>query len=451
MNVMHERCAGLDVHKRSVTACRMRFVGREAEQEIRTFETTTPGILALSDWLQEWEVSHVAMESTGEYWRPIYNLLEGTFALLVVNARHVKHVPGRKTDVKDAEWLADLLMHGLLNPSFIPSRSQRALRDLVRYRTKLVQQRAQVINRVQKVLEDANIKLASVTKKVLGVSGRAILEQLLAGETDGVVLAQLARGRLRAKMAELAPALEGAMQDHHRFLLERQLALFDFLSQQIDELSEEIAVWMTHLDEEAVAGAQAQDAADPIPETSPETHTAQVRPEADTPLTYDEAIVLLDGIPGIGRQSAEMILAEIGLDMSRFPSAKHLASWTGIAPGNRESGGKRYSGRTPKGNRWLRAVLVQVAWAAARTKGSYYQAQFQRLVRRRGKKRALVAVGHSILVTIYHMLSRRRPYVELGDDYFDQKQRRITIRHLTRRLEKLGVSVTVNDPEALPA
>ncbi|RME33180.1 MAG: IS110 family transposase, partial [Deltaproteobacteria bacterium] len=244
MNVMHERCAGLDVHKRSVTGCRMRFAGREAEQEIRTFETTTAGILALSDWLQEWDVSHVAMESTGDYWRPIYNLLEGTFTLLVVNARHVKHVPGRKTDVKDAEWLADLLMHGLLNPSFIPSRPQRALRDLVRYRTKVVQQRAQVINRVQKVLEDANIKLASVTKEVLGASGRAILEQLLAGETEGAVLAQLARGRLRAKMAELAPALEGAMQDHHRFLLERQLALFDFLSQQIDELSEEIAVWM---------------------------------------------------------------------------------------------------------------------------------------------------------------------------------------------------------------
>lgn len=433
MEVLYQSCAGLDVHKKTVVACRMRGQGK---RETRTFGTTTPELLELGDWLAEWEVTHVAMESTGDYWRPIYNLLEGQFELLVVNARHVKQVPGRKTDVKDAEWLADLLRHGLLKASYVPGREQRALRDLTRYRIKLVQQRAQLINRVQKVLEDANIKLASVAKNVLGVSGRSMLEALLAGESDGTVLAKLARGRLKAKEPALIQALTGHMQAHHRFLLSEQLDLFDFLSQQIEELDSQITQQMHEMDEKPTEVSEDGGASGSKPETDP---------GVESPLTHEESIALLDTIPGVNRATAEVMVAEMGLDMSRFPTAKHLASWAGIAPGNNESAGKRYSGKTGKGNRRLRTSLTQAAWAASHTKDTYFNAQYHRLAARRGKKRAIVAVGHSILVAAYHMLVRRQSYQELGHQYFDQRQQQSTARHLLRRLEKLGIEVTVQN------
>ena len=436
MQVVYPSCAGLDVHKKSVVACRMARRGNRPGKEIKTFGTTTQALLALSDWLQEWRVTHVAMESTGDYWRPIYNVLEGDFELLLVNARHVKQVPGRKTDVKDAEWLADLLKHGLLKASYVPEKSQRALRDLTRYRTKVVQQRSQVVNRLQKVLEDANIKLSSVASDVLGVSGRAMLSGLIAGETDGTVLAQMARGRLKQKEAALEEALTGMMSEHHRFLLTQQLALFDFLSRQIEELDQQIAVQLATMDE-----AKGPPASPSQPEDGQNAPQAEMAQEL-TPLSYSEAIELLDTIPGVDRTTAQVLVAEIGVDMSRFPTHKHLAAWGGVAPGHNEGAGKRRSSKSRRGNRNLRSALSQAAWAASHTQETYLRAQFQRLAARRGKKRAIIAVGHSILVIAYHMLCKHEPYQEMGHDFFDQRQRDSTVRHLLRRLEKLGVEVT---------
>lgn len=430
MQVLYANCAGVDVHKKSVVACRMARRGNRPGKEIRTFGTTTQALLEMHDWLKAWGVTHVAMESTGDYWRPIYNILEGDFELLLVNAQHVKQVPGRKTDVKDAEWLAELLKHGLLKASYVPDKSQRALRDLTRYRTKVVQQRAQVINRVQKVLEDANIKLSSVATDVLGVSGRAMLETLIAGETDGAILARLARGRLKKKEAALEEALTGMMGEHHRFLLSQQLALFDFLSQQIEQLNRQI--------ESQVAAMDDLDS----PPSPPGQAAAVEEGETATSLSYAQAIRLLDTIPGIDLTTAEVLVAEIGVDMSRFPTHKHLAAWGGVAPGHHESAGKRKSGKIRQGNRNLRSALSQAAWAASRTKETYLRAQYQRLAARRGKRRAIIAVGHSILVMAYHMLRKHEPYHELGHDFFDQRRRDSTVRHLFRRLEKLGVEVT---------
>ena len=437
MHVVHKRCAGLDVHKKSVVACRMAHRGNRPGKEVETFGTTTSELLALHDWLQEWRVTHVAMESTGEYWRPVYNLLEGDYELLLVNARHVKQVPGRKTDVKDAEWLADLLKHGLLRASYVTNKSQRQLRDLTRYRTKLVQQRAQVINRLQKVLEDANIKLSSVATDVLGVSGRAMLEALIAGETDGVRLAQLARGRLKRKEAVLEKALTGYMNDHHRFLLRKQLALLDFIGEQIEELNQRIAAQIERMDDD-----DSEPATSPPPEnqdheeSTPDSHAPQ------EPLTHAKAIKLLDTIPGVDVRTAEVMVAEMGIDMGRFPTAKHLAAWGGVAPGQNESAGKRRPAKSRHGNRSLRSALSQAAWAASHTKETYLRAQYQHLVARRGKKRAIVAVGHSILVIAYHMLQKREPYREFGHELFDQRKQDATVRHLIRRLDKLGVQVT---------
>jgi transposase len=436
MEVVYKRCAGLDVHKKSVVACRMARRGNRPGKEVRTFGTTTQELLALHDWLQEWKVTHVALESTGDYWRPIYNVLEGDYELLLVNARHVKQVPGRKTDVRDAEWLADLLKHGLLRASYVPTKPQRQLRDLTRYRTKLVQQRAQVVNRLQKVLEDANIKLSSVVTDVLGVSGRAMLEALIAGETDGERLAQLARGRLKRKEAALEEALTGYVNDHHRFLLENQLALFDFLSGQIEDVNEQITAQL-----EAMDG----DEPEPPPPPPDVQEQDEVRPEERQPeraLSYAEAITLLDTIPGVDVRTAQVLVAEMGIDMGRFPTAKHLAAWGGVAPGQNESAGKRRPAKSRHGNRSLRSALSQAAWAASHTKETYLRAQFQHLAARRGKKRAIVAVGHSILVIAYHLLHKREPYRELGHDRFDQRKRDTTVRHLLRRLDKLGVEVT---------
>jgi len=365
MDVMYSCCCGLDVHKKTVAACLITSTeGPEPVKEIRTFRTMTADLLALAAWLQEKGCTHVAMESTGVYWRPVSNLLEGQFALLVVNAQHIKAVPGRKTDGKDAVWIAELLRHGLWRGSFIPSKPQRQLRELTRYRSTLVQEHARTLNRLQAVLEDANLKLASVVTDISGVSARAMLAALLAGERDVEALADFARGRLRAKRDQLKEALAGRVTAHHSFLLTEHLSTLEYLDKAIARISGEI----------------------------------------DQRLTAEqEAIALLDTIPGVGQWAAEILIAEMGTDMSRFPSAKHLASWAGMCPGNHESGGKRLSGKIRKGNRWLRQILVEMAHVASKTKNTYLAAQYKRLAARRGKKRALIAVGHTILTLQRHL------------------------------------------------
>lgn len=435
--IIYKRAAGLDVHKKTVVATRMRVTDEgRVEWETRTFGTTTPDLLALLDWLLEWGITHVAMESTGDYWKPVYNVLEDTFEILVVNAKHVKHVPGRKTDVKDSEWLAELMMHGLLKASFIPPKPQRALREMTRYRTTLVQERTRVVNRVQKLLEEANIKLSSVATDIMGVSARAMLEELAAGQTDAGRMADLARGRMRNKVPELAKALTGMVQPHHRFLLAQQLGHIDFLDEQIETISAVIGQQleaMNRPDEPLEPGADVGG-----DEGEPRTQ------ESEPSLTWEEAMALLDTIPGVDRWTAEVILAEIGLDMSRFPTADHLASWAGLAPGNNQSGGKRYSGRTTKGNQSLSSIMVQAAWSAVRTKDTFLKARYHRLAARRGKKRAIVAVAHSMLVSVWHILTFRQPYQELGGDYFDQRKKETKVSYLIRQLEKLtGGSVSI--------
>jgi transposase len=414
MQVMHERCAGLDVHKKTVVACVLIPDGQGGwSQETRTVGTMTADLLALSDWLLACGCTHVAIESTGDYWKPVFNILEGTCEVVLVNAQHVKAVPGRKTDVKDAAWLAELLQHGLLRASFIPPVAQRELRDLTRYRSTFIQERVTLINRVQKLLEDANIKLAAVASDIMGVSGRMMLAALVAGHTDPQALADLAKGRLRSKREALAKALEGRVKPHHRFVLTELLC-------QIDSLDETLARF----------DAQIQELCGP----------------------FDTAVGLLDTIPGVARHTAEMIVAEIGTDMTRFPTADHLTSWAGVAPGNYESAGKRTSGKTRKGNRFLRTALVQAAHAAARTKGTYLSAQYRRLSTRRGKKRAILAVAHSMLVMAYYMIQRQEPYREAGADFFDRLQPEDTARRLVKRLEHLGYHVTLQTPstDAMP-
>jgi transposase len=409
LDVIYERCCGLDVHKRSVVACLI-VAGTHGEprKEIRTFGTMTEDLLELSDWLAAAGCTHVAMESTGVYWKPIYNLLEGAFTPLLVNARHIKAVPGRKTDVKDCEWIAQLLRHGLLRGSFVPERPQRELRELNRYRTALVRERAAEVSRLQKTLEGANIKLASVATDIMGKSARQMLKALIEGSSDSSAMAQLAVGKLRAKIPQLERALRGCSGAHQRFLIAQQLAHIDFLEETIEQLSAQIAERMRPL---------------------------------------EVAIERLETIPGVGRRTAEAILAEIGPEVSRFPTYRHLASWAGMCPGNDQSGGKRRSGKTTKGNPWLRAALVEAAHAAGRTRNTYLWAQYRRLASRRGKKRAAVAVGHTILVIAYHLLQRSCSYEELGGDYFDKRDRQGVERRLVRRLEGLGYKVSL-DPVA---
>ena len=405
MDVVYPRCCGLDVHKKQIVACLIvpGSAGLPAK-EVRTFSTVTDDLLALADWLGAAGCTHVAMESTGVYLQPVYNLLEGQFELLLVNARHMKAVPGRKTDVKDCEWIAELLRHGLLTSSFVPDRPQRELRELTRYRTALIQERSAEVNRLQKTLEGANIKLASVATDVMGASGRQILAALIAGVTDGAELAQLARGRLREKLPNLERALTGRMGAHQRFLLARQLTHIDFLDAQIEQVSAEVA--------------------------------ERLRP-------FEEQIARLDTIPGVGRRIAEVLVAELGVDLSRFPTAGHLASWAGMCPGNNESAGKRKSGTTRKGSHWLRTALIEAAQAASRTRNTYLMAQYRRLAARRGRKRALVAVGHTILVIAYHLLTRPADYQDLGAQYFDQRERQTVERRLIRRLQALGYKVSL--------
>jgi transposase len=409
LDIIYERCCGVDVHKRSVAACVI-VPGTHGEprKDIRTFGTMPEDLLELSDWLAAAGCTHVAMESTGVYWKPIYNLLEGAFTPLLVNARYIKTVPGRKTDVKDCEWIADLLGHGLLRGSFVPERPQRELQELGRYRTTLVRERSAEVGRLQKTLEGANIKLASVATDIMGKSARQMLKALIDGSTDTSAMAQLARGKLRAKIPQLERALRGSSGAHQRFLVAQQLAHIDFLEETIEQLSAEIAERMH---------------------------------------PFGEAIERLETIPGVGRRTAEAILAEIGPEVSRFSTYRHLASWAGMCPGNNESGGKRRSGKTTKGNPWLRAALVEAAHAAGRTRDTYLSAQYRRLASRRGKKRAAVAVGHTILVIAYHLLQRSCGYEELGGDYFDKRDRQAVERRLVRRLEGLGYKVSL-DPVA---
>jgi transposase len=399
----------LDVHKKSITACvLLRDAAGATQQEIRRFGTMTRDLLELADWLHGLQVTHVAMESTGVYWKPVWNILEGQFAVLLINAQHIKAVPGRKTDTKDCQWIADLLQHGLLRGSFVPPPPIRELRDLTRLRTSLRQDHTAVANRMQKILEDANLKLASVASDWLGVSGRAMLAQLLVGEEDVAKLADLARGRLREKIPALQLALHGRLTDHHRWLLRLQWEQLEFLEAQIAKLDAQIQAHVTE---------------------------------------YQDAITLCTTIPGIEEVAAANLVAEIGVNMEQFPSAQHLASWAGLCPGNHESAGKRLSGTSRKGNAWLRRSLCQAAWAASHTKDTYLATRFRRLAARKGKKRAIVAVAHTILVMVYHMLKAKQPYRELGADFLDRRNAEQVKRYLLKRLERLGLQVTVRSAE----
>ncbi len=437
LRIVYRRVGGLDVHKKTVVATRMRVTAEErVEWETETFGTTTPDLLQLHDWLYAWELSHVAIESIGDYWKPVHNILEDSVAVWLVNAQHVKHVSGRKTDVKDSEWLAELMLHGLLKASFIPPKPQRALREMTRYRTTLVQERVRVVNRVQKLLEGANIKLSSVASSIMGVSARAMLAEITAGQSDPALLAELARGRMRNKIPELEKALTGRVQPHHRFLLARQLEHIDFLDEQIETISDEIGQQLERM-------SWPHEPSQPAGDAGAEEGTG-VADESELPLTWDAAVALLDTIPGVNQRVAEVMLAEMGLDMSQFPTANHLCSWTGLAPGNHQSGGKRYSGRTTKGNRSLSSIMVQAAWAAVGTQDTFLKARYHRLAARRGKKRAIVAVAHSMLVSAWHMLTYQQPYRELGGDYFDTRKKESKVNYLVRRLEKLtGGSVSI--------
>lgn len=406
MDIVFDRCAGIDVHKRTVVVCRLTRDAQGARRaETQTFGTTTGDLLRLADWLADGGCTHVGLESTGEFWKPVFNLLEGTFEVWLLNAAHIKAVPGRKTDVKDAQWIAELLAHGLVRPSFIPPRAQRELRDLTRYRISFVRERATLVNRVHKVLEGANLKLAAVATDIMGVSGRAILAALLAGETDPAVLAELAKGPLRKKRPQLEQALRGHLRPHQSFVLTELLAQIDSLEETIARFTAQIEATCAH------DGAEA------------------------------DVVALLDGIPGLSQVTAQVVVAEIGTDMRRFPSAAALAAWAGLAPGNDESAGRQRSGRTRKGNVWLRTILVQAAQAAAHTKHTALAARYRRIAARRGHKKAIVALAHALLVIIYHVIARRQPYQELGEDYCQHRDPVARAKRLVHQLTSLGFEV----------
>lgn len=409
MEVIHERCAGLDVHKDTVVACVRSVVDGKVRQDVRTFGTTTSALLALADWLRDSGCTHAAMESTGVYWKPVWHVLEDTVTLILANAAHIRNVPGRKTDVNDAMWIADLLAHGLIRGSFVPPTPVQEMRDLTRTRKQLVRESAQHTLRLQKTLEDANIKLSSVATDVLGVSGRAILEAIIKGETDPEKLADLSQGRLKASRRDVVEALRGQVRDHHRFLLRLHL-------DQIDTLSKVVR------DVEARLGNA-------------------LRP-------FRDLEQLLMTIPGVSQTTADVILSEVGTDMGRFPTAAHLISWAGLCPGNNESAGKRHPSRLRKGGQWLKATLVQCAWPAARTKGAYLRALFHRIRSRRGAKKAAFAVAASILTAAYHMLKSGVAYKDLTDAYFDSRDRIKLAKRLIKRLADIGVHVSPTPAQA---
>jgi transposase len=404
MDQIVDRCAGLDVHKDTVVAT-VRVPGEQGQrhEELHTFGTTTHELLALRDWLKSWEVSLVGMEATGVYWKPVYYVLEDEVECWLLNARHMHNVPGRKTDVADSAWIAQLIEHGLVRPSFVPPRPIRDLRDLTRYRKVQIEERGREAQRLDRVLQDAGLKLSSVATDILGVSGRAILDALVSGTRDADVLADLARGRLRAKLPQLQEALQGRFRPHHALIVGEILAKLDYLDEMIGRLSEEIGR-LLH--------------------------------------PFAEKVELLRTIPGVNQRSAEVIVAEIGADMSRFPSAQHLASWAGMCPGNNESAGKHKSGKTRKGSKWLRGTLVESASAAARSKDTYLAARYARLKGRRGHPKAIVAVGHSILVVAYHLLLTGQPYTDLGAAHFLERHGTESYqRRLVANLERLGYTV----------
>jgi transposase len=404
MERVHERCCGLDVHKERVVACVRTPGPRRSRGQVRTFGTTTSELLRLCDWLTENEVTHVAMESTGVYWKPVFNVLEGTCEVLLVNAQHIKAVPGRKTDVRDCEWIAELLEHGLLKASFIPPEPIRDLRDLTRYRKTLIRERASEVNRIQKLLESANIKLASVATDVVGASGRAMLKALISGQHDPEYLADLAKGTLRAKRGHLVEALSGRFRDHHAFMIRQMLAHIEELEQRVAQCSARV--------EECMA-----------------------------PLALERS--LLETIPGVGRLTAEVLIAEMGVDMTRFASSAHFASWAGLCPGNNESAGKRRSARVRKGNVWLKTALVEAALAAKKQPKTYFSALGRRLGSRRGAKRATIAVAHAIGVAAWHILAGAQPYRDLGPNHFDNLASDRLRRHYVRRLRDLGFNVAL--------
>lgn len=409
MQIVYDSCAGLDVHAKTVVVC----VIVRGHKEVRTFSTMTDDLLQLADWLVEKGCGQVAIESTGVYWKPVFNLLEAVVEVILVNARDVKAVPGRKTDVRDCEWLADLLRHGLLKASFIPPVHICELRELTRYRQSLIKEQTAVANRIQKLIESCNIKLGQVASDVLGVSGRAILRALASGEEDVTQMGQLVRGRLKTKTREIKRALRGSLSPTQRWILTELLDRYEGIEAALSRVGQRIR---DHI------------------EASPDPLVAQA----------GERLVT---IPGIGEQVAQSIMAEIGVDMQRFPTDAHLASWCGLCPGNNESAGKRRNGKTTKGNPYVRTALVQAAWAASHTKNSYLSAQFHRLVKRLGRKKALVAVAHSILVIVYHLLAEKSSYQDLGADYFDRRAAEVQGKRLVRRLEALGYKVTL---EPLP-
>lgn len=403
MEILYARCAGLDVHKESVSACVL-TPGPEAEpdKQIEQFGTTTGELRRLREWLAANGVTHAAMESTGVYWKPVFNILENACQLILVNARHIKQVPGRKTDKADCAWIASLLRHGLLEASFVPEPEVRQLRDLCRMRTTLVRECVRVGNRLRKVLEDANIKLDSVASDTLGVSGREMILALAQGHDDPAELAELARGRLRAKLPELEKALEGQITAHHRFLLRELMRHLAFLEGQVARYEKRIK--------------------------------RQMPP-------FEWAAELLMTMPGVDRTAASALIAEIGTDMSHFASSRHLASWAGLCPGNNESAGKRRSGKSHRGSRWIKGLMTEIAWAATRTKNTYSQTQYRKLTGHRGKKRALVAVANSLLQAAWHMLSQHQAYKDLGSEYLERLNQKQLERSLIRRLEKLGHKV----------
>lgn len=414
MEVMHERVSGLDVHKAMIVACVRLIVGGKVSRECRTFETSTAGLEALLGWLTESGCTHVAMEATGVYWKPVWNILsDGAFELIVANAAHIKNVPGRKTDVNDAMWIADLVACGLIRASFVPEREIQELRSLLRARKQLTREQTSHIQRMQKTLEEANIKLDSVISDILGVSGRRMIEAMIAGVRNPFKLAELADRRIKASPKALYDALHGRLTDHHRFMLKLYLGQHDSLSEAMARIDRQVHGLITRMDEEVKAGQA----------------------------TFRALIMLLCSIPGVSTLAATVILSEIGRDMSRFPTAGHLLAWAGMCPGQNESAGKRKSSRLRKGAPWLKTMLVQCAWAASRKKDSYYKAQFNRLRSRRGPKKAICAVAASMLTAIYHMLKDGTFHQDLGADHFDRRSTEVKAKRLVAQLAKLGFQV----------
>jgi transposase len=407
VETLYDCCCGIDVHAKTAVCCLI----KAGKKEVRTFSTMTDDLLRLLDWLTAQRCTHVAIESTGVYWKPVFNILEGSLEVILVNARHIKAVPGRKTDVKDCEWLADLLRHGLLRASFIPPLHIRELRELTRYRQSLIRERTALANRIQKLIESGNIKLGQVASDALGVSGKLMLRALAGGETDTERISNLARRRMKRKKPELERAVSGRLTAAQRWILTEMLDQYDEVERAISRVEQKI-------------GQEVEDSQDPF---------------------VAEAVRLLDSIPGVAQTVAQIIVSEIGVDMSQFPTDRHVSSWAGMCPGNNESAGKQKSGKTTKGSTYLRAALVQAGWAASHQKGTYLAAKYKRLVKRMGKKKALVAIGHNLLVIAYHLLKQRVSYEELGEDYYDRRYKQGEKARLIRKLEGLGLKVTVEE------